>query len=142
MRHLLDTNVVSELIAREPNQRVTRWVDGLDPRGVYLSVVTIGELSKGIEKLPESRRKRELRAWLEGDLLIRFDGRVLNLDVGAMLAWGVLVGRLELIGRTLPAMDSLIAALALHHDCSLATRNETDFAGTGVRVVNPWEQVV
>ena len=125
---------------REPDPRVVRWVDELDPRGVYLSVVTIGELSKGVEKLPESRRKTALSDWLKSDLLIRFEGRILNLDVVAMLAWGVLVGRLGREGRSLPAMDSLIAALALHHDCALATRNEADFEGTGVKVVNPWRQ--
>ncbi len=140
MRHLLDTNVVSELIAREPDPRVVRWVDGLDPHGVYLSVVTVGELQKGIEKLPDSHRKRVLREWLEGDLLVRFDGRILVLDVGAMLAWGAMMGRLELAGRPLPAMDSIIAALALHYDCTLATRNEADFEGTGVRVADPWRE--
>lgn len=140
MRYLLDTNVVSELIAREPDPRVVRWVDDLDPHGVYLSVVTVGELQKGIEKLPDSRRKTDLRGWLEGDLLVRFDGRMLVLDVGAMLAWGAMMGRLERAGRPLPAMDSIIAALALHHDCTLATRNEADFEGTGVRVANPWRQ--
>jgi predicted nucleic acid-binding protein len=96
VRYLLDTNVVSELIAREPNPRVVRWVDDLDPHGVYLSVVTVGELQKGIEKLPDSRRKTDLRGWLEGDLLVRFDGRMLVLDVGAMLAWGAMMGRLAL----------------------------------------------
>jgi predicted nucleic acid-binding protein len=140
VRYLLDTNVVSELIAREPNPRVVRWVDDLDPHGVYLSVVTVGELQKGIEKLPDSRRKTDLRGWLEGDLLVRFDGRMLVLDVGAMLAWGAMMGRLERAGRPLPAMNSIIAALALHHDCTLATRNEADFEGTGVRVANPWRQ--
>lgn len=140
MRRLLDTNVISELVAREPNPRVVRWIDGLDPRGVCLSVVTVGELNKGVEKLPGSRRKGELREWLEGDLLVRFDGRILDLDVGAMLAWGALTGRLERTGSALPAMDSLIAALALHHDCTLATRNEADLEGAGVKVVNPWRQ--
>jgi toxin FitB len=140
VRYLLDTNVVSELIAREPDPRVVRWVDDLDPHGVYLSVVTVGELQKGIEKLPDSRRKTDLRGWLEGDLLVRFDGRMLVLDVGAMLAWGAMMGRLERAGRPLPAMNSIIAALALHHDCTLATRNEADFEGTGVRVANPWRQ--
>lgn len=142
MRYLLDTNVVSELLAREPDPRVVRWVDDLDPHGVYLSVVTVGELQKGIEKLPDSRRKTDLRGWLEGDLLVRFGGRMLVLDVGAMLAWGAMMGRLERAGRPLPAMDSIIAALALHHDCTLATRNEADFEGTDVRIVNPWEQDV
>ena len=131
---------MSELVVREPDPRVVRWIDELDPRSVYLSVVTIGELSKGVEKLPESRRKTALSDWLKGELLIRFEGRILNLDVVAMLAWGVLVGRLEREGRSLPAMDSLIAALALHHDCALATRNEADFEGTGVKIVNPWRQ--
>jgi predicted nucleic acid-binding protein len=140
VRYLLDTNVVSELIAREPDPRVVRWVDDLDPHGVYLSVVTVGELQKGIEKLPDSRRKTDLRGWLEGDLLVRFDGRMLVLDVGAMLAWGAMMGRLERAGRPLPAMNSIIAALALHHDCTLATRNEADFEGTDVRVANPWRQ--
>ncbi|MGI8910992.1 MAG: type II toxin-antitoxin system VapC family toxin [Rubrobacteraceae bacterium] len=140
MRHLLDTNVVSELIAREPDPRVVQWVDDLDPHGVYLSVVTVGELQKGVEKLPDSRRKRDLREWLEGDLLVRFDGRILIFDVGAMLAWGAMMGRLERVGMPLPAMDSIIAALAIHHDCTLATRNEADFEGTGVRVANPWGQ--
>lgn len=118
---------------REPDPRVVGWVDELDPRSLYLSVITIGELSKGVEKLPESRRKKALGDWLKGDLLIRFDGRILTLDVVVMLAWGALVGDLERKGRSLPAMDSLIAALALHHDCVLATRNEADFEGTGVR---------
>ena len=139
MRHLLDTNVVSELVAREPDPRVVRWVDELDPQGVYLSVVTIGELQKGIEKLPDSRRKGDLREWIEGDLLVRFDGHILVLDVGAMLVWGAMMGRLERAGRPLPALDSIIAALALHHDCTLATRNEADFEGTGVRIANPWK---
>lgn len=138
MRHLLDTNVVSELIAKRPNPRVVRWVDGLESYAVFLSAITVGELWKGISKLPESRRKAELRRWLEGDLLLRFEGRILVLDVDVMTTWGELVGRLERDGRALPAMDSLIAALALHHDCVLATRNEGDFAGTGVRIANPW----
>lgn len=138
MRHLLDTNVVSELLAARPEERVIRWIDSIDPNGVYLSVITIGEICKGVEKLPDSRRKDTVRRWLSEDLLIRFEGRILELDVGATLTWGALTGRLENEGRRMPAVDSLIAALALHHDLALATRNERDFRDIGVEVINPW----
>jgi toxin FitB len=138
MRYLLDTNVVSELVARQPSPRVIQWIDSLDPDSVYLSVITIGELRKGIEKLAVSQRKDMLNAWLNDDLLIRFSGRILILDIPVMLAWGELVGRLELQGRPLPSLNSLIAAQAHIHSCALATRNHGDFHATGVNIVNPW----
>ncbi len=138
MRYLLDTNVISELVARRPNESVIQWLDELDPASVYLSVITIGELRKGIEKLSDSLRKEQLQTWLTDELLVRFRDRVLVLDVSAMLIWGELVGRLERSGRRLSAIDSLIAALALSHSCSLVTRNEADFADTGVKIINPW----
>lgn len=139
MRYLLDTNVVSELIARQPNERVVRWVDGLDPGSTYLSVITIGEISKGIQKLPDSRRKNTIREWLSEDLLLRFEGRILPIDAALVLAWGELTAQAEARGRTVPAMDSLISALALHHNLILGTRNEDDFRHTGVRIANPWK---
>lgn len=139
MKYLLDTNVVSELVARQPNQQVVQWIDDLDTQSVYLSVITIGELRKGIEKLSDSPRKDTLSNWLTDDLLVRFAGRVLSVDIGVMLTWGELTGRRERIGRSLSALDSLIAALAIHHNCSLITRNEADFADTGVIIINPWK---
>lgn len=139
MKYLLDTNVISELVARNPNPHVVAWIDTLDTDNVYLSVVTIGEIRKGIEKLPDSARKTSLENWLENDLLVRFAGYILELDVGVMLSWGVLTGRLERNGRTLPAIDSMIAALAIHHNCTLVTRNEDDFKDTNVIVINPWK---
>ena len=138
MRYILDTNVISELVARQPNSRVIRWIDGLEPSGVFLSVVTIGEIRKGIEKLPDSDRKELLLDWLEEELLTRFSGRILTLDVDVMLKWGTLAAKMERKGKPLPAMDSLIAATALHHHCHVATRNEDDFKGTGLSTVNPW----
>jgi tRNA(fMet)-specific endonuclease VapC len=138
MNYLLDTNVISELVAPRPNASVAQWVDDLEPYRVYLSVVTIGELRKGFEKLPASRRKETLHDWLNNDLLIRFSGRILTLDVGVMLTWGVLMGQREREGRRLAAIDSLIAAVALHHRCCLVTRNEDDFQETGITIVNPW----
>jgi tRNA(fMet)-specific endonuclease VapC len=139
VKYLLDTNVISELVTKQPNPRVIQWIDMLDPNSVYLSVVTIGELRKGIEKLPASKRKDTLRGWLNDDLLIRFSGRILVLDIPVMLAWGEMIGQLERAGQPLPALDSLIAALALHHHCTLATRNTDDFRATGIQLINPWE---
>jgi predicted nucleic acid-binding protein len=139
MRYLLDTNVISELVARQPNQDVVGWIDAQDANSVYLSVITIGELRKGVEKLPDSTRKDKLGAWLTDDLLQRFDGQILAIDVNTMLIWGELTGQLERIGRPLPAIDSLIAALALNNSCTLVTRNEDDFRDTGVTVFNPWK---
>lgn len=138
MRYLLDTSVISELVAKHPNKRVVQWLDGVDPASVYLSVITIGELRKGIEKLPNSSRKDKLLNWLVNELLIRFEDRILALDVDVMMTWGELMGRLERSGRPLSAIDSLIAALALARSCCLVTRNEADFKDTGLTVINPW----
>ena len=139
MSYLLDTCVISELIAKRPNPQVVAWVDGLDDEQVYLSVITLGEIKQGIEKLPDSRRKMQLNQWLEEELLARFHGRIAGIDTEVMLTWGELVARMEAHGRTLPAMDALIAAMALHGDFALVTRNVRDFEGTGVTVINPWE---
>lgn len=139
MKFLLDTNVVSELVAVRPDERVIRWIDEQDPMSVYLSVITVGELCKGVEKLPDSSRKERLRSWLNDELLMRFQNRILDLDVKAMLKWGELVGRLERTGRPPAAIDSLIAAIAIANSCTLVTRNESDFRDTGLDVVNPWK---
>jgi toxin FitB len=138
MNYLLDTNVVSELIAKHPNPQVVNWIDSLDPSTVYLSVVTIGEIRKGIEKLPSSARKDHLNAWLTNDLLARFDGRIAAITTEVILVWGELTGRLENAGHPLAAIDSLIAAIALTGPYYLATRNTDDFQHTGVALMNPW----
>jgi len=142
MKYLLDTNVISELIAKQPDLRVISWIDSLHPESVFLSVITVGEIRKGIEKLPYSTRKNVLDRWLNDDLITRFTGRILALDTAVMLTWGKLTGQLEQTGRSLPGLDSLIAALAIHHDCALATRNEADFLGTAVTIINPWTTAV
>ncbi|MEP7188298.1 MAG: PIN domain-containing protein, partial [Roseiflexaceae bacterium] len=130
MNYLLDTNVITELIARAPNQEVVDWIDSLVPETVYLSVITIGELRKGIEKLAPSRRKEELTIWLESDLLLRFADKVMNITVDVMLVWGELTGRLEREGNPIAAIDALIAASVLEGNYILVTRNESDFQFT------------
>lgn len=139
MRFLLDTDVVSELVARQPNQRVMDWVADKGEDLLYLSVITVGEIKRGIEKLPASSRKEKLADWLEQDLLGRFQGRLVPLDGVVLLRWGELTARLEISGKTTAAIDSLIAASSLAGDFVLATRNSADFVSAGVRTVNPWE---
>ncbi|MGI0487883.1 type II toxin-antitoxin system VapC family toxin [Pantanalinema rosaneae CENA516] len=136
---MLDTCVISELITKQPNQQVIAWLDALPPPNVYLSVITIGEISKGITRLPDSRRKRQLDEWLHQELLVRFADRIAEIDLETMLIWGELAGRLERNGHPMPAIDSLIAAIALRGDFHLATRNTNDFRETGVNIVNPWQ---
>jgi len=137
MNYVLDTNVISELIAPQPNQTVVDWVDSLDPETVYLSAITIGELRKGIEKLAPSRRKDELTEWLTQVLLLRFATKIIDITTDVMLTWGELTGRLEREGKTMPAIDSLIAASVLERKYTLATRNEEDFQHAGIPIVNP-----
>lgn len=115
-----------------------QWIDSADPDAIYLSVITIGEIQKGIEKLPNSRRRRALQDWLNDELLVRFENRLVTLDVDVLLTWGRLTARLESAGTVLPAIDSLLAATALHGNLVLVTRNEADFVRTGVKLQNPW----
>ncbi len=139
MKYLLDTNVISELIARQPNVHVLEWVDSLDPDNVHLSVITVGEIRKGIAKLGPSKRQEHLLNWLNTDLLVRFHEHIAEISTDVMLIWGEMAGRLEKEGVRPAAIDSLIAALALAGNYVLATRNERDFEGTGVTLINPWQ---
>lgn len=139
MRYLLDTNVISELVARQPNGRVVTWVQSVDESLLHLSVITIGEIKKGIERLTNSPRRKRLATWLEQELLERFKDQLVPLDVNTMLTWGQLTARLESAGRSLSAIDSLIAASAIQGDFVLVTRNISDFLSTGVKTFNPWE---
>jgi len=134
MNYLLDTCVISELRAKKPNRQVIEWLDTIDDAHLFLSVLTIGEIQRGIAKLPDSSRRKALEVWLQEDLFVRFQDRILPLTVETMLVWGNLIAQ----SRTLPAMDSMIAALALHHDLCLVTRNVRDFNDTNVKILNPW----
>jgi tRNA(fMet)-specific endonuclease VapC len=139
MTLLLDTCVISELVAKQPNPRVVQWVDNIAEDKLFLSAITIGEIKRGIEKLTDSSRKSALAEWLEGDLLIRFTDRILPINIPVMLVWGQLIANLEKQGRPMPAIDSLIAATCLQGRFDLVTRNESDFVHSGVTVINPWE---
>ena len=139
MNYLLDTCVISEYTRREPSLKVIHWVDDLDESDLFLSVITIGEIKKGIERLPAgSSRKQDLALWLNNGLLERFSGRIYPLTVEILLRWGTLYAGVEASGQTVSTLDSLIAATALFHHTILVTRNEDHFRPTRVEIVNPW----
>ncbi|MHB8709198.1 MAG: PIN domain-containing protein [Desulfuromonadales bacterium] len=115
-----------------------RWVDGVDEQKLFLSVLSLGELEKGIVRLPESARKDELRCWLEQDLTARFGGRVIPIDAAVAGTWGRMQGTAELAGVKLPVIDALMAATAQVYRMPVVTRNVADFERCGITVFNPW----
>lgn len=135
MSYLLDTNVVSELVRSRPNARVVAWIDALPTEALHLSVLTIGEIRSGVERLRDREKRERLRGWLEQDLPAWFEDRLLPVTVEIADRWGRLVAE---VGRQVAAIDSLLAATALHHDLRLVTRNTVDFRYPGLEVVDPW----
>lgn len=135
MSYLLDTNVLSELRRKVPHPAVVAWFANRPATTLYISVLTIGELRKGVETLPDPSRRLALLDWLETDLPHFFIGRVLPVDLAVADRWGRLVAQ---AGRPLPAIDSLLAATALQHGLRLVTRNQRDFELPGLEVINPW----
>ena len=139
MDYLLDTCILSEFTRRKSEEKVIRWLDGIAEEKLFISVITVGEIQHGIERLPSSPRKNELRVWMNDRLIARFGERILSLDTQTLFLWGALTARLERAGQPAPVMDGLIAATALQHNLLIATRNVVDFLPCGVQMVNPWE---
>jgi len=135
MSYLLDTNVISETIRRRPNRAVISWLNQTPGEVLFVSVLTLGEIRKGIEWLGDSRRQERLRVWLEHDLPAWFEGRVLSIDLAVADRWGRLLAEAH---RSLPTIDSLLAATALRYELRLVTRNADDFKYPGLAVINPW----
>jgi len=139
VNYILDTNVISELVTLKPNSKVIHWLESVDPDNIYLSVITLGEIWMGVEKLPASKRKNTLDSWFNDELLVRFHNRILPLDLPVLLTWGELTARLEKTGNPMPAIDSLLAATALQSEFTLVTRNTEDFKHAGVSLSDPWQ---
>jgi len=114
------------------------WLHSVDEQQLYLSILSLGEIYKGIVKLGNTDRAAILKTWLETSLKQRFAHRIVAFDETAVLRWGEICGHAERNGQPLPAIDSQIAAMALEHQLTLITRNTRDFVATGVRVHNPW----
>ena len=135
MSYLIDTCTLSELVRPTPAPSVVAWFEAVASEALYVSALTLGEIRKGVEKLPAGRRREQIGSWLEIELPNWFDGRVLSVDAAVADEWGRLAARHP---RALPAIGSLLAATALRHRLAIVTRNVADFAGIGVRVIDPW----
>ena len=138
---LLDTNIPSEMTRPRPQPSVSAWLDDADDDQLYFSVVSLGEILKGVALLSDSRRRNQLQQWLDETLRPWFEGRILPVNQPIAERWGVLAGQCQMKGRPLKVADGLIAATALEHDLTVVTRNVKDFAGLGVTVFNPWDAV-
>ncbi len=141
MNYLLDTCLISELVKKEPHPAVLRWLDEQDEQRLFISVLVLGELNKGVAKLAAGSRKEALLSWVEHDLAERFEGRIVGLDLETAILWGRMQGEAETAGEKLPVMDSLIAATAMRNGCTVVTRNVRDMQRCGAPVFNPWEAV-
>ncbi len=138
MRVLLDTCVVSELRHPRCHPAVRRAVEALGEQDLFLSVLTIGEIQKGISLLRESSRKRELVAWV-GALEGNYSERLLPITLETCKLWGEITAAAQKAGRAVHATDGLIAAAAIQHGLRVMTRNTSDFEATGVALLNPWQ---
>ncbi len=136
MSYLIDTNVLSELRHRQPDAKVVSWFQARPRQSLYLSVLSLGEIRKGIEGVADPVFRQTLTDWLEVDLPHWFLGRLLGIDPPVADRWGRVQAS---AGRTLPVIDGLLAATALTHGLTLVTRNTKDFAGLGVALINPWD---
>jgi predicted nucleic acid-binding protein len=135
---LLDTNVISEWVKPQPHAGVIRWLAEADEDRVFISVISIAEIRKGLERTPKGQRRDRIGTWLHEDLPARFEGRILPVDLAAAQEWGVLIERARGHGFALPVMDGFIAATARVHGHTLVTRNSRDFRGADIEIFDPW----
>ena len=139
MNYLLDTCVISELIKPKPSSTVIKWLRSCQEESLFLSSLTIGEIQKGISRLPDSRKRKKLQRWLDSELTQRFDRRIIGIDFKVAQKWGEIQASSEIAGVKMPVIDSLIASIGIVYDMTVVTRNIGDMKNSGVRLFNPWE---
>ncbi|MBI4513506.1 MAG: type II toxin-antitoxin system VapC family toxin [Gemmatimonadetes bacterium] len=140
MRFLLDTNVLSEAAKPRAAPHLVEWLRGQSPLDLAVSVLTLGEIERGVSLLPKGPRRRALERWLSVDLPRQFLDRVLPIDLEVARVWGRLAAEGKRAGRELPVIDGLLLATAAVHRLTLVTRNEADCRDRGVPVHNPWSE--
>ncbi|HEV2244243.1 MAG TPA: type II toxin-antitoxin system VapC family toxin [Streptosporangiaceae bacterium] len=138
MSYLLDTNAISEWVRPRPDPGIARWLDEVDEDRTYLSVITLGELRKGVDRLADGRRRDRLDRWLAGELPDRFGERILPVDAAVADEWGRLLARAENAGTAVGGIDALISATAKVHGLQVVSRNVAHFRHAGVGVICPW----
>jgi len=139
MRFLIDTMVLSEARKHRAHPAVVAWLDATPEDDLAISVLTLGEIERGVARLGDGPVRRQLQSWLEGELRPRFAGRLLGVDADVATLWGRTAGEAARHGRTVPTIDGLLVATARRHGLTLVTRNVTDVEGLGVPIRNPWE---
>jgi toxin FitB len=139
LNYLLDTCVISELVKPEPDEKLVAWLRRQSEEALFLSCITIGEIQKGISRLPECRKKHNLHQWLESELLEQFAQKIIMIDVKVTRVWGDIQAVAEKAGARMPAIDSLIASIGIAYDMTVVTRNAADMQVSGVRLFNPWD---
>lgn len=137
MKYLLDTNIISEIVRPQPNKNVQKWFSDIPSESLFISVLTLGEIRRGIEMLQDSKRKNRLILWLEQELPKWFGENVLAIDQEVAERWGYITSMKQ--RHQLTAIDSLLAATALTHNLKMVTRNTKDFDVPGLEVLNPFE---
>ena len=138
MKYILDTCVISELIKPIPSSSVVSWVNSHQEENLYLTSITIGEIQRGIFKLNKSKKKTNLQNWLENELIVRFDRRILGFGLLESKRWGEIQAQAERKGTKMPILDGLIASIALVQNMGIATRNIEDMQVSGATLLNPW----
>ncbi len=139
MKYLLDTTLLIELAHAAEEDWISRWVDAFDEDSVYISILTIGELSRGIEAEPDPQRKQALQTWLDDDLLVRFHGKIVPLDLEVMAEWGGLTVQLTETEHQLSAVESLIAATVKAKKMVLITYDREIYTAAGIDASDPWQ---
>lgn len=140
MNYLLDTCLLSELRKPEPDTGVVAWISDIDEARLFVSVLSLGEIQKGVAKLENGRRKNAFQHWLEHDLLLRFEKRILPLDLEMALEWGLVSAANDSRGQPAPVVDALLAVTAITRNLTLVTRNDKDFSHFPLKLLNPWGQ--
>jgi len=120
------------------SKQVVKWISGITEANLFISVLTNGELHKGIEKLPESKKKEKLHKWVNCDLKERFKDRIISFDLQTATTWGKIQARSESAGKTMPAIDGMIAATGIVNNLIIATRNTSDMEISGASLLDPW----
>lgn len=139
MKVLLDTPLLAELFRAHADDWVARWIDAFAEDEVYLSILTVGEIVRTIEAEPDAERRIELHHWVEDELLVRFHGRILPLDMEVITEWGRISAECENKGKPIGALDGMIAATARTRGLVLVTYNRDLFTATGIEVSDPWQ---
>jgi len=139
LKYLLDTNIISELIKKKPDNSVLEFLNNLNENDILLSVITVGEVKYGIENLKNSVKKEELSIWFNDIFFGRFENRIIDIDIEIMLKWGEINSKLKSIGKPLPLMDLIIGSTCIAKNYTLVTRNSKDFKNLDLKIINPFK---